>query len=303
VEEILSTVLLSKRYGKRFAVRDVSITVRRGEIYGFLGQNGAGKSTTIRMLVGLARPTTGTVRLLGKEVRFGEYRHLERIGCIVETPGFYPNLTARENLDIHRRLMRVSDRASVDRALELLGIEVSRQKVGSFSTGMRQRLGIARALLHEPELLILDEPVNGLDPLGIKEVRRLLADLARERKVTVFLSSHILGEIEKLADRIGIIHHGRVIREMGLDEIEAMNRQYIELSVSDASKACFILEQRLGIRRYEVTEPGVVRVYEKLEQGQDINRELVTAGVEVREMKLLKDSLEDYFLRMTGGET
>jgi len=299
MEEILSTEGLCKDFGRRQAVSGVDLTVRRGEIYGFLGRNGAGKTTTIRMLTGLTRPTAGTVSLFGRRIRFGEYRHLERIGSIVETPGFYPNLTARENLDIHRRLMGVADREAVGRSLSLLGIEDTKQRVGHFSTGMRQRLGIARALLHEPELLVLDEPVNGLDPAGIKEVRRLLSGLARERNVTVFLSSHILGEIEKLADRIGIIHHGRLIQEIDLEEMERMSRQYMELHVADAAKASFLLEHRLGISDYRVTEPETLRIYEKLDRADEINRELVTGGVSVREMKTMRDSLEDHFLRMT----
>lgn len=302
MEEILRTEGLRKDFGRRRAVAGVDLTVRRGEIYGFLGRNGAGKTTTIRMLMGLTRASAGTVSLFGRRIRFGEYRHLERIGSIVETPGFYPNLTARENLEVHRRLMGVADREAVGRALSLLGIEDSRQRVGHFSTGMKQRLGIARALLHDPELLILDEPINGMDPAGIKEVRRLLAGLAKERQVAVFLSSHILAEIEKLADRIGIIHRGRLIQEIGLEEMERLSRQYMELRVADAAKASFLLERKLGIRDYRVTEPGVLRVYEQLDRTEAINGELVSGGVPVKEMRTMRDSLEDHFLRMTEDE-
>lgn len=302
MDEIVSTMDLCRRYGRKTAVQNMELHVGRGEVYGFLGPNGAGKSTTIRMLMGLSRPTSGSIHLFGTQIRYGEYRHLSRIGSIVETPGFYPNLTARENLEIHRRLMGVSDRQSVARVLEALGVADTKQRVASFSTGMKQRLGVARALLHEPELLVLDEPVNGMDPQGIKDVRKLLADLAREQGVTVFISSHILGEIEKLATRIGIIHHGRLVRDLGLAEIEGMSRQYMEIRVSDSSKACFLLERRLGLSDYRVTEPGIIRVFEKLDQGQTVNRELVTGGVDVREMKIAKESLEDYFLKITGED-
>jgi len=301
-EEIIGTSGLCRRYGRKVAVEGVDLHVHRGEVYGFLGPNGAGKSTTIRMLMGLSRPSAGSVRLFGKETRFGEYRHLARIGSIIETPGFYPNLTARENLELHRRLMGVPDRECVERALGALGLEDSRQRVRSFSTGMKQRLGSARALLHEPELLILDEPVNGLDPQGIRDVRRLLGDLAKEKEGTVFISSHILAEVEKLATRIGIIHRGRLVRELSLEEIEAMSRQYLELRVSDASRACFLLESKLGVTDYKVTEPGGLRIYEKLDQAQAVNRELVTSGIGVHESRLMKDSLEEYFLRVTGEE-
>lgn len=302
MDEVIGTTALCKRFGSREAVRSVGMTVRRGEIYGFLGKNGAGKSTTIRMLMGLTRPSSGQVRLFGKAVRQGEYRHLSKIGSIIETPGFYPNLSARENLEIQSRLMGVTEVKAVDRALGLLGIEDDRKRLRHYSSGMRQRLAIARAILHQPELLILDEPVNALDPQGIKEVRVLLAALAEERGVTVFVSSHMLSEVERLANRIGIIHEGRLVRELDMAEIARRNRHYLELRVSDAAKASFLLERALGFTDYAVTEPGVVRVYQGLDVPERICGELVGAGVSVAEMRMCNDSLEDYFLALTGGE-
>lgn len=300
MDEVIGTTGLCKRFGARQAVRSVDITVRRGEIYGFLGKNGAGKTTTIRMLMGLSRPSSGSVRLFGRQLRRGEYRHLDRIGSIIETPGFYPNLSARENLEVQRRLMGMGDRAAVGRSLERLGIRDDGKLLRHYSTGMRQRLAIARALLADPELLILDEPVNALDPQGIKEVRLLLSALAREEGVTVFVSSHILAEIEKLADRIGVIHEGVLVRELDMAQVAAANRQYLLLKVSDAAKASYLLERSLGISDYAVVEPGLLRVYEGLDRTEAIGRELFAAGIGVSEMKMENDSLEDYFLKLTG---
>lgn len=303
MEEVIGTAGLCKRFGRNEAVRSVDITVRRGEVYGFLGKNGAGKSTTIRMLMGLTRPSAGSVRLFGRAIRPGEYRHLDRIGSIIETPGFYPNLSARENLQVQRRLMGVADHKAIDRALERLGIQDDGKLLRHYSTGMRQRLAIARALLGDPELLILDEPVNALDPQGIKEVRLLLSSLAHEYGVTVFVSSHILAEVEKLADRIGVIHLGSLVRELDMAQVAVANRQYLLLKVTDAAKASYLLERNLGISDYRVTEPGVLRVYEKLDQAEAMGRELFASGVGVSEMKMQNDSLEDYFLKLTGGQS
>jgi bacitracin transport system ATP-binding protein len=299
---VLRTVELSKRFGARKAVDRVSISVRAGDIYGFLGQNGAGKTTTIRMIMGLVRPTEGEVHLFGERILPGGYEHYCRIGSLIEAEGFYPNLTAAENLEIHRRLMGVTNRGYLDEALELTGMTDQRnRRVKDLSLGMKQRLGISRALLHRPELLVLDEPTNGLDPAGIKEIRRLILDLSERRKITVFISSHILSEIQQIATRIGIIHEGALLEEVELEELRRANRSYIELKTGDASKAAFQLETRLGIKDYRIAEQGVIRVYERLDDSAAINRALSAAGVEVSGIAVATETLEDHFLRLTGG--
>jgi len=304
VETVLQTTELTKAYNSHKAVDSVNLTVRKGDIYGFLGQNGAGKTTTIRMIMGLIKPTSGEVELFGNKVTAGDTEYLERIGSIIEFPGFYPNLTVGENLEIHRYLMGIHEQKVIDDSLELVGLlEVKTRKFHKLSLGMKQRLGLARALLHKPELLILDEPTNGLDPGGIKEIRRLIRDLAGTRRITIMVSSHILSEVQLLANRIGIIHQGRLLKEVELDDINKANQHYLELKVKNDPKAAHVLEQKCNVKHYRIVDQGVIRIYEQLEASAQLNRILVHEGVEVSEISIQKDSLEDYFLKITGGTT
>ena len=222
----VSTRALTKRYGDVTAVDSLDLDVRRGEIYGFLGRNGAGKTTAIRMLLGLVRPSGGEVTVLGRRIVPGEMSVFSHIGFLVETATAYPNLTVRENLDIQRRLTGSPPRTVAD-SIGLLRLDpYADRRAGTLSLGNKQRLALARALLHSPELLVLDEPANGLDPAGIVEIRELLRSLADERGVTVFMSSHILAEVAHLADRIGIVHHGRLVEESSRDELAARARAF-----------------------------------------------------------------------------
>ncbi len=215
MDNAITTAGLTKGYGDRMAVDRLSLRVGRGEIYGFLGLNGAGKTTTIRMLLGMLRPTAGVARILGVQAHPGAGGLWSRVGYLVETPHAYPELTVRQNLEVIRRLRRVADSKAVERTMERLALDpYADRRAGTLSLGNAQRLGLAKALLHEPELLILDEPANGLDPAGVVEVRELLLGLAQERGVTVFMSSHILSEVARLATRIGVIHHGQLIEEL-----------------------------------------------------------------------------------------
>lgn len=303
MEYLLRTYNLTKKYKETLAVDNLSMNIKRGEIYGFLGQNGAGKTTTIRMIMGLVKPTSGSIELFGEELLSRNYEVYQRIGSIIEFPAFYPNLTARENLEIHRRLIGMQGKKCIENCLEIVKIsDTANKKVGNFSLGMKQRLGIARALLHHPEFLILDEPVNGLDPIGIKEIRELILDLSRKKNITVLVSSHILSEIQMMADKIGIIHKGRLLEEIDYKELENKNRHYIEIKVNDDKKTTFILENKLYLQDYVVCEKGIVRVYEKLDETAMINRMLVSHDVDVKEITIMQDSLEDYFIKLTGGE-
>lgn len=237
--EIIKTTNLTKVYGKQKSVDNLNITVNEGDIYGFLGRNGAGKTTTIRMLLGLIKPTHGKIEIFGEDLHTNKKDILKRIGSIVEVPGFYGNLTAKENLEINARIVGIHKKNAIEEALEIVGLENETKKlVGKYSLGMKQRLGIARSLLHYPELLILDEPTNGLDPIGIKEMRRLIKTLAEERKITLLISSHILSEIEQLVDHLGIIHEGKLLEETEFDTLRKRNRKFLEFQVSNDNKSC-----------------------------------------------------------------
>ena len=295
----IATRTLTKRYRDVTAVNGLDLHVRRGEIYGFLGRNGAGKTTTIRMLLGLIRPTAGEIEVLGRRVEPGRNGIFARVGYLVESATAYPNLTVRENLDIQRRLTR-APRAAVAEAIELmrLGPHADR-RAGVLSLGNKQRLSLARALLHKPELLILDEPANALDPGGIVEVRELLRSLANERGVTVFMSSHILGEVAHLADRIGIVHDGCLVEELDRDELHARERLYVEVGASDVDRAATLLAaagfahvERIGSR---------LRVFDAEEHVPEIARVLVSAGLDISHLAQVREDLEAHFLRLTGG--
>ncbi|MFB6362783.1 ABC transporter ATP-binding protein [Paenibacillus elgii] len=301
---VIKTTQLTKIYGTQKAVDSLDMNVRQGQIYGFLGQNGAGKTTTIRMLLGLIKPTHGEIEIFGESLFKHQKEILRRIGSIVEFSGFYENLTARENLLINAKLMGVHKRNAMDEALEIVGLHQEKKKlVGSYSLGMKQRLGIARAILHHPELLILDEPTNGLDPVGIKEIRRLIKSLAEERKITILVSSHILSEVEQLADQIGVVHQGKLLEEISFEELRKRNRKYLEFQVSDDNKAAMLLEKHFGITDYEVHGERVIRVYSHIGEQGKLNRMLVEHGIEVTKMTMSVDRLEDYFIKLIGGGT
>lgn len=302
MENILQTYNLTRKYGTTAVVDNINMNIKKGEIYGFLGRNGAGKTTTLRMIMGLISPTKGEYELFGKKM--GDRDVFGRIGAIIETPGFYPNLTARENLDIHRRLMGIPNKEYVDEALEIVGLtnyDIKKKKVKKYSLGMKQRLGVARALLHKPELLILDEPTNGLDPVGIKEMRETLLDLNKKKEITILVSSHILGEIQQLATKIGIIHNGKLLEEIDYKSFEKKNRHYINLRINNDKKAVTILEKSMNIRDYEVIEPNKIRIYEMLDKSNDVAKKMISEGIDVYEVNVMNDTLEDYFVRLTGG--
>ena len=300
-EVVIRTEGLTKRFGKVRAVEDLDLTVHRGQIYGFLGRNGAGKTTTIRMMLALTKPTDGYVEILGYRMKPNAVRAFERIGSMVETPGAYSNLTVRENLEMQRNLLGLRRNGWVDEVIEMCGLgEYLDRQAGKLSLGNKQRLGLGRALLHKPEVLILDEPTNGLDPVGIADVRNLLTRLATERGITVFLSSHILAEVQKLATTIGIIHEGRLLEEIGYEELRQRNREYLELTVSDTKRAAWVLEEECGLKDFAVREGNTVRVYSDFDRGTEINTALITAGVAVGGMRMSEENLEDHFVKLTG---
>jgi ABC-2 type transport system ATP-binding protein len=291
---------LSKSYGHVRAVDSVDLRVGPGEIYGFLGLNGAGKTTTIRALLGMIRPSAGSVKVLGQAVGPNGRGPWRQVGHLVEMPAAYPELTVRENLEIARRLQGIADRSATSRVIERLGLApYADRKGGALSTGNLQRLGLARALLHEPELLILDEPANGLDPAGVVEIRELLAGLAHQKGVTVFMSSHILTEVDRLATRIGIIHHGRLLEELEAEKLEALRSRRLEIKARNLEAAQSALT-KAGLAVKVSDSTIVLNETRAIDAPDEIAAILVNAGTPPTRLAVEHEKLEDYFLRLTG---
>lgn len=297
----IETDNLVKRYGRLTAVDRLSLRVARGEIYAFLGLNGAGKTTTIRMLLGMVKPTSGEASVLGTRIRAGQSKPWARVGYLVETADAYPELTVRENLEAVRRLRPGTEAQAVGGVIERLGLAAyADRRAGTLSLGNAQRLGLAKALLHNPELVILDEPANGLDPAGIVEIRHLLVELAKDQGVTVFMSSHILGEVSRLAKRIGIIHQGRLLQEISMDELERNRRRRLVLRARDTRSAQAVL---LGAGfSADVAADGTVEVKDPfaMERPDDVATRLVSAGQAPTMLNVEEEDLEHYFLRLVG---
>ena len=272
-------------------------------IYGLLGRNGAGKTTTMKMLLGLTQPTSGEVYIWGKPLCGNEKKLLPRIGSLIESPGFYPNLTATENLKIFATLRGVPNRHAIKDALSLVGLPYQDKKLFSqYSLGMKQRLAIALAVMHDPELLILDEPINGLDPIGIAEVRSFIRRLCDERGKTILLSSHILSEIALLADDIGILDHGTLLEEESLAELESKSSRHIHFTLSDAAQAARILEHTFHENHFTIQDDHNLQVDNLDISVAKLVTAFVTSGLEVSDAHTCEESLEDYFKRVTGGE-
>lgn len=300
---VIETKQLTKVYGEQDVVKAVNIHVKKGRIYGLLGRNGAGKTTIMKMILGLTPITSGNVDVFGQDIKGREKQVFPRIGAIIETPGFYPNLTGTENLEIFAKLRGTVGPNAVKKALEVVGLPYKDKKLFSkYSLGMKQRLGIANAILHDPELLILDEPTNGLDPIGIAEMRNFIKELSVERGKTILISSHILSEIALLADDIGIIDHGLLLEENSMKELKKKNRKYILLQVSDVSKAALILEHQFHLVDYSVHDDQTLRIYDTCLDMAEINKALIVQDIAVISSQVCNDTLEDYFKKITGGE-
>ena len=301
--EILSAKGLTKRYGHHLAVDHADLSITQGQIYGLVGRNGAGKTTIIRMVTAQTAPTEGELSLFGETGEKALSRARSRTGAMVETPSFYPYLTARQNLEYYRLQRGIPGRRVVDEVLEEVDLASRGKKTfKNFSLGMKQRLGLALALMNRPDFLLLDEPINGLDPEGIVEFRNLLLQLNRERQTTILISSHILSEIALLADDIGIIDHGVLLEEESLEELEAKNGRYLQFVVSDARAAARLLHDRLGVRQVQLADAHTLTVPGRtLDVGAAVQT-FVQAGLTVQDAHLYEDTLEDYFKRVTGGE-
>lgn len=298
---ILQTNRLSKKIGSKMLVTDVDIHIRKGEIYGFLGPNGAGKTTVMKMITNLWKPASGTIELFGERLTPKSYDVLKRMGSIIEFPVFYDHMTGRENLQLHCEYMGYYNTGSVENAMQMLNLtDAADQPVRNYSLGMKERLGIARAVMCKPELLILDEPTNGLDPAGMKQIRDLLKMLSSEYGITIMISSHILSEVESIADTVGIIHHGRMMKEICMQDIEETNLNYVEISVTDEKKAAYVLAEMLKLHNFKEFDNGKIRIYDHSVSTQQLTKTLALNDVEVMGIGKKAETLEDYFLKLTG---
>jgi ABC-2 type transport system ATP-binding protein len=301
-ESILTLRGLTKRYGHTAAVDGVDLTLERGQIYGLVGRNGAGKTTIIRMVAAQTIPTSGEITLMGASDPKGLSAARSRTGAMVEIPSFYPYLTAWENLEYYRRQRGIPGRDCVGQVLKQVGLEeAGRKKFKQFSLGMKQRLGLALALLGQPELLLLDEPINGLDPEGIVEFRNLLLELNQRCQTTILISSHILSELSNVATCYGFLDRGHMLEQISAVALTEKCRACLELRVDDAAKASLLLERELGTRDYEVLPGGVIRLYDCLDRPHLVNAALVGGGVALFGAESKNMNLEDYFLGLIGG--
>lgn len=299
---VLKTYNITKKYGEQLAVDNVNMTIKKGDIYGFIGQNGAGKTTLIRLITGLIHKSSGEIELLGVNEENELNKARTMVGSLIESPSLYTNMTARENLEVSRLVRNIPGKKCIDEVLELVGLkDVEKKKVKNFSLGMRQRLGIANALMGNPKLLILDEPINGLDPMGIVEIRELLKKINKEKDMTILISSHILSELSELATTYGIISNGKLIEEITAKQLSEKCRQYIDLKVDNTARAVILLERELGISDYEVLEDSNMKVFSNLDNVGEVNSLLSRSGIIVESISVKCENLEEYFMNKVGG--
>lgn len=301
-KEVIEVKALSKSYGKEKVLRHVNMTIQQGDIYGFIGQNGSGKTTTMKVIMSLIVADTGEVALFGKYSEKELLNLRERIGTIIEDPAFYPYLSGEENLLYYGKFKGLSDKKQVKETLKKVGLEsAGKKKFKNYSLGMKQRLGLGLAILNHPDILILDEPLNGLDPQGIVEFRQTLLDLNEKLGVTILISSHILDELAHVATTYGFIHKGTIIEEISSEELQKKSQKYLLLKVTDPQKAIFILEEQLGLQDYLVLDHQQIKLFQFIEDSQTILKLLIQQQVEVISLEKKGHSLEDYFMGLIAG--
>lgn len=299
---ILQAHGLTKEYRNTVALDHIDLQIEKGKIYGFIGQNGAGKTTFLRLVTGLAFQTGGTLALWGKSSTKDLQEQRKRIGCMIETPALFPTMTAYQNMEIQRIQHGIPDKAVIEKTLNMVGLkDTGRKSVRNFSLGMRQRLGIAIALLNTPEFLILDEPINGLDPAGIVEVRNLLKSLNREYGMTILVSSHILEELYQTATEFILIDKGKIIEKVSGHELNERCKRHIAIRTTDPQKALPVLEEELHTENFKMLPDGVICLYDYLDDMEKVAAALLDAHILVTGLSISGDTLEDYFLGKTGG--
>lgn len=302
MDYIMETIGLRKAYKDNIVVDDVNMHISKGTIYGFVGPNGAGKSTVMKMILNLIQPDAGEVQLLGEKVTSHSYEIFKKVGSIIENPYFYDKMTARQNLELHCEYMGFPNKERIDEVLHLVDLQnVEEKQVCHYSLGMKQRLAIARAILAKPEFLILDEPINALDPEGIREMRTLFRRLNQENGTTIFISSHILSEVDLIADTIGIIQHGKLLTELPIEEIHKHQTDYISLQVDDVTRAAALLEN-MRITHFSVLDKEFIHIYDSDISGKVLSKAIIENGIGLESMGRKQDTLEDFFFQLTEEE-
>ena len=302
MREVIKTNNLVKKYGENIVLDNISITVNQGEIYGLVGDNGAGKTTLFRILSGQSNISDGSFELLGESSEKNIMKVRKRIGTIIENPSFYPKMTIEENLEYYRLQRGIPGKKNIDKILKEVGLlEVKKKKFNNISLGMKQRLGLALALLGEPELLILDEPINGLDPSGIIEIRNLLLRLNREKNITIIISSHILSELYNIATCYGFLSKGKLVEEISLKQLNERCRSYLEINVTNPKKLSVLLEEKLGYKNYKIMPNGLIHLFEKDPINEEISRLAVENGIGLKSINEKSANLENYYLSLIGG--
>lgn len=295
-ERVLTTKNLTKIYSGKAAVDNVSLTIEKGDIYGLIGRNGAGKTTLIRLIASLVLANSGEIEMFGESSESGLTRARRKMGAVVENPALYPNLTAEQNLEYYRQMYGIPEKSSVSEALKMSGLtDTGKKKFKNFSLGMKQRLGLALAIMGNPDFIILDEPVNGLDPIGIIEMRETIKKLNREYGITILVSSHILSELSMMATRYGIIEEGKLIKEITSEELHQRCQKCIAVVVADVATATSVIESKLNTMNYKVISGNEIRLYDYIDDPAEISFQLNSNGVRVSSVYEISDNLEDYF--------
>lgn len=298
---MLQTHQLTKCFTGKPVINQVNMNIKEGEIYGFLGPNGAGKTTIMKMLLNLVKPTSGEIKIQSQSITAASYQYLKEIGNIIEYPIFYEEQTAYKNLQMHCAYMGYKEQDHLKKVLDIVGLQqIEKKKVQEFSLGMRQRLGIARAIVARPKILILDEPINGLDPIGIKEVRELLVMLKQQYGMTILISSHIVSEIESIADTIGVLHHGELMEEIPMHSLREKQQTTIVMTVSDTKKAKRLLEEQFNAK-VKIMNTTTLNVQQVQGKSSTLTKHLIMHGVDVDEVETLHQSLEEYFVNLING--
>ncbi len=302
INYVLRTNKLSKHYNGQHVLNGVNMNVKKGDIYGFIGRNGSGKTTLFRAIAGLINISEGSIELFGKDDPTLIMNERKRIGTLIEKPGFNSNMTAGENMELIRLQRGIPGKEPIEEKLKLVGLnDVENKKVKNFSLGMKQRLGIAIALLGDPEFLILDEPINGLDPMAIVQMRELFKKLNKEKGTTILISSHVLSELDQIASVFGIINNGELIEEISHKELEEKSKKAIEIKVTNTEKSTWVLENVLNTNNYKVLPEGTIKLYDYIDKPEEVSKALTEEGIMIKQIVVVGDDLEEYYMNLVGG--
>jgi len=302
IDYVLRTNKLSKKYKDKFVLNNVNMNVKKGDIYGFIGRNGAGKTTLFRSITGLINISGGSIELFSEERNSHIMNERKRIGILIESPAFYGEMTAYENMELIRLQKGIPGKVCIEEKLNLVGLtDVNNKKVKNFSLGMKQKLGLAMAIIGDPEFLILDEPTNGLDPIGIIQMREILIRLNKEKGVTILISSHILGELSQIATVFGIINNGEIIEEISNKELQEKCKISLEIKVTDIEKSAWVLENVLNSNNYIVLPDGTIKLYDYIDKPEEVSKTLIENGIMIKKINVFGNDLEDYYMNLVGG--